>query len=211
MRQILTTILPCVVVFIALGAASPLRAEVLPLACEVSPGQIDPANPGEIRTRMPEDCLKTMFMQCSTASEKERAGDGNRHGVLGRVRGFAKAGIQRRLPKIPRVVARPARRGQLTGHAANVQRVVGRQATAELPSPSWLRPGPPRPAAALEKHRPRARVGVPPPHRAELGAAHVEPRLQQVAGLVACIGRVHDDPPARGEVAQLGPELNRAA
>jgi hypothetical protein len=76
MRQILTTILPCVVVFIALGAASPLRAEVLPLACEVSPGQIDPANPGLKFERMPEDCLKTMFMQCSAASEKNVLGMG---------------------------------------------------------------------------------------------------------------------------------------
>lgn len=69
MRQPLKTV-PCLVMFIAMGAASPLRADALPLACEGSSGQIDPVNPGLKFDRMPEDCLKTMFMQCSTASEK---------------------------------------------------------------------------------------------------------------------------------------------
>jgi hypothetical protein len=76
MRQAPRTILPCVFMLIAMGAASPLRAEVLPLACEVPIGQVDPANPGLKFERMPEDCLKTMFMQCSTASEKNVLGMG---------------------------------------------------------------------------------------------------------------------------------------
>lgn len=75
MRQPLKAV-PCLVMFIAMGAASPLRAEGLPLACGVSSGQFDPVNPGLKFDRMPEDCLKTMFMQCSAASEKNVLGMG---------------------------------------------------------------------------------------------------------------------------------------
>ena len=79
MTQRLTAILPCAFTFVVMAASPPARADVLPLACEVSIGQVDPTNRELVMSRFggaPENCLKTMFMHCSAASEENVLGVG---------------------------------------------------------------------------------------------------------------------------------------
>lgn len=69
----------CAFMFVLMVAASPVRAEVLPMACPASFGQIDPSNRALELSRFdqaPEECLKTMFMHCSDASERQVLGAG---------------------------------------------------------------------------------------------------------------------------------------
>jgi hypothetical protein len=78
-RRLTPAILVCEFVLIVMAAALPVRADVLPQACPASFGQFDPSERGLELSRFdqaPEECLKTIFMHCSAASEKEVLGAG---------------------------------------------------------------------------------------------------------------------------------------
>jgi hypothetical protein len=78
-RRLTRAIWVCEFMLIVMAATSSARAEVLPQACRASIGQIDPAERGLDLSRFnqaPEECLKTIFMHCSDASEKEVLGTG---------------------------------------------------------------------------------------------------------------------------------------
>ena len=70
----------CVLVSLAIGASWPAGAEVVSGSCGLPTGQGGPLMELERELaryhQLPDGCLKTMFMQCSAASEKEVLGMG---------------------------------------------------------------------------------------------------------------------------------------
>jgi hypothetical protein len=78
-QGIVPAFLSCLFMLIVMAGPSPVRADTLPLACRVSAGEADPTSRNlELSSfdGVPEDCLKTMFMHCSAASEKNVLGMG---------------------------------------------------------------------------------------------------------------------------------------
>src|SRR5215208_8298816 len=67
-------VLPCLFMFIAMAASAPVSAaDDLGMACQSSARQVDPAKRESellVFDREPEACLKSMFMNCSEASEQ---------------------------------------------------------------------------------------------------------------------------------------------
>lgn len=79
MNQRVVPALSWLFVFIVMAAPWPSKADALPLACQVAVGQADLASRTfELSSfeGLSEDCLKSMFMHCSAASEKNVLGMG---------------------------------------------------------------------------------------------------------------------------------------